>query len=204
MTFTLAQKILAATAILSTVYSTIIFVVYYDLMRPLSKSIAQLLPGLIIFCFGIAASILFNYPNLVFKQFFPVKSGFAKGVIGTVVFPLVGSSIRTITIIGGISALIDKMWFYWRGKRIYFFVRMMSVVSMAIIVGNTLFKFIFTDQKKLVKAISKLNKVGAWAASLLGALLVLVTIMAIPKLFARTPSNPPDKTPDDTTPSDAV
>lgn len=192
MTLTLAQKILAATSILTTVYSMLIFVVYYDLMRPISKSIAQLLPGLIIFSFGIAASIFFNYPALVFNHIFPVKSGFAKGIIGAVVFPLVGSSIRTITIIGGISAMIDKMWYYWRSRRLFFFIRMLSVISMGIIVGNTMFKFIFTDQKQIVKAIKKINQIGAWAGSGLGAILVLVTIMAIPHLFAKRPKTEPE------------
>lgn len=183
MTLTLIQKLLASLVVLTSLYATFVFVVYYDLVRPIKKSLFNLLPGLIIFGFGIAISIAIGNPDLIFKKLLPLKSGFAKGILGASVLPLVGASIRTLSIIGSLSSLIDKMWFYWRGKRLFFIIRMISVVYLIIIAGNVLFKVIFTDQPTLIKSISKLNKIGAWSASLLGTILLLVTIMALPHIF---------------------
>ncbi len=185
MTLTLIQKLLTAVVVLTSFYATFIFAVYYDLMRKISKSLFNLLPGLIIFGFGIAAALVFDQPDLIFKQIFPLKSGFARGILGATVFPLIGASIRTLSIIASSTLLIDKMWFYWRSKRLFFIIRMIGVVCMAIIAGNTLFKIIFTDQPTVIKGTTKLNIIGAWAGSILGTLLFLITIMALPHIFGR-------------------
>lgn len=185
MTLTLIQKLLAATVVLTSFYATFIFVLYYDLIRPISRSIFNLLPGLIIFGFGLAISMLFNSPDLIFKKMLPLKSGFAKGILGASVLPLLGASIRTLGIIASLSSIIDKLWFYWRNKRLFFLIRMVSVICLIIIAGNTLFKIIFTDQKTVMKGINKLNTIGTWSGSILGAIAILVTLLAIPHIFSR-------------------
>ena len=189
MTLTLTQKLMSAIIILTIIYSTLIFLVYYDMMRKLNKSVVQLLPGIIVFCFGIAANSFFKNPDFIFDQLLPIKSGFARGIIGLTIFPFVGASLRTLTVIGGLSLLIDKMWFYWQAQRISFVIRMTSVVAMAIIMGNTLFKFVFSEQKEIPLATKNLNIISASAGSFLGALLLLVTIMAIPHIFAKDESD---------------
>ena len=185
MTLSLMQKILLSNVILTSFFLTFIFVVYYDLMRKINNSLFQLLPGLIIFGFGIAVSILFGAPSLIFKQILPIKSGFAKGILGTVIFPIVAASTRTLSIIGSLSSLIDKMWFYWREKRLFFLIRMLSVICMVIIAGNTLFKIIINDQTTITKGVIRLNKIGAWSGTGLGILLFLITIMALPHIFGK-------------------
>ena len=185
MTLSLMQKILLSNVILTSFFLTLIFVVYYDLMRKINNSLFQLLPGIIIFGFGIAVSIIFGSPALVFKQILPIKSGFAKGILGTVIFPLVSAATRTLSIIGSLASLIDKMWFYWRQKRLFFLVRMLSVVCMIIIAGNTLFRIILTNQATITKAVSRLNKIGAWSGTGLGILLFLIAIMALPHIFGK-------------------
>ena len=74
-------------------------------------------------------------------------------------------------------------------QRIPFVIRMTSVVAMAIIMGNTLFKFVFSEQKEIPLATKNLNIISASAGSFLGALLLLVTIMAIPHIFAKDESD---------------
>ncbi len=185
MTLTLIQKLLTAVVVLTSFYLTLLFVVYYDLTRRISNSLFNILPGIIIFGFGIAISIIFDNPAFIFKQIFPLKSGFARGILGETVLPLVGASIRTLTIIASASSLIDKMWFYWLQKRIYFLIRMICILCMAIISGNTVFRIIFTDQQTIVKGINKLNTIGAWSGTMLGILLSLVTIMALPHIFGK-------------------
>lgn len=175
-----------AIVVLTTIYTTFIFIAYYDLVRPISKSLFNLVPGLIIFGFGIALSTIFNRPDLMFQKILPLKSGFAKGMLSSTVLPIIASSIRILSVIASFSAIIDKMWFYWQRKRLFFLIRMISVICMIIIAGNTLFKIIFTDQPTIIKGITKLNKIGAWATSILGAILLLVTIMALPRIFSRT------------------
>ncbi len=186
MTAVLLQKILASLVILTSAYLTFIFAVHYDLTRRLSSSIFQLLPGIIFFGFGLAISILFNHPDLIFKQILPIKSGFAKSIIGSTILPLIGTSIRTLSIIASLSALIDKMWFYWLKRRLYFIIRISAIIVMAIIAGNTLFKVIFVnDQASIARGVIKLNKIGAWSGSALGIILSLLTILAIPQIFAK-------------------
>jgi hypothetical protein len=185
MTLALMQKLLMSIVVLTTIYTSLIFIAYHDLVRPISKSLFNLLPGIIIFGLGIALSTLFNRPDLIFQKILPLKSGFAKGMLGTTVLPIVAVSIRILTILGSFSALIDKMWFYWRGRRLFFLIRMISILCMIVVAGNTLFKIIFTDQSRVVKGIAKLQKIGMWSTSILGALLLLVTIMAIPHIFSR-------------------
>jgi hypothetical protein len=154
-------------------------------MRNINSSLFQLLPGIIIFGFGIAISIIFSTPDLVFKQILPIKSGFAKGILGTVIFPLVSASTRTLSIIGSLSSLIDKMWFYWRQRRLFFIIRMLSVVCMIIIAGNTIFRIIINNPAVIAKGVTRLNKIGAWSGTGLGILLLLITIMALPHIFGK-------------------
>ncbi len=186
MTAALMQKLLASIVVLTSLYLTFIFMVYTDLTRKISRSLFHLLPGIIFFGFGLAISILFQNPDLILKKILPIKSGFAKGILGGTVFPYIGTSVRTMSIIGSLSSLIDKMWFYWLNWRIYYLIRLVAIIFMGIIAGNVIFKIIFvTNQATLVKATTKLNTIGAWTGSLLGAVLVLLTILAIPKLFSK-------------------
>ncbi len=186
MTAALLQKILSSLVILTTVYLTFIVAVYYDLTRPIGKSLFQLLPGIIFFAFGLAISILFKSPDVLFKSILPIKSGFARSMLGGIVLPYIGTAIRTMSIIASLTSLIDKMWFYWLGWRIFYIVRLLSVILMTIIAGNVIFKIIFVaDQSQLAKATAKLNVIGAWAGTILGICLVLITILAIPKIFAK-------------------
>lgn len=186
MTAALFQKILASLVLLTALYSAFIFAVHYDLTRKISKSLFHLLPGIIFFGFGIAISILFNSPTFFFKRILPIKSGFAKGIVGGIILPYIGTSIRTMTIIASLISLIDKMWYSWLSWRIPYIFRLIFVVLITIIPVNVLFKLIFNNnQSVLVKATSKLNVIGAWTGSLLGVLLALLTILAIPKLFAK-------------------
>jgi hypothetical protein len=120
----------------------------------------------------------------------PLKSGFARGILGSTVFPLIGASIQTLSIIGSLSLLIDKMWIYWRPKRIFFLARMTCIICMIIIAGNTLFKVIFTDQQEIIKNTKKLFKIGIWAGTGLGLILLLVTIMALPHIFGSKKEEP--------------
>ncbi len=143
------------------------------------------MPAIIIFGFGLAISIALRSPALIFKQLFPVKSGFAKEILASSVFPLISAATRTLSIIGSLSALIDKMWFYWRQKRLYFLVRMISIVCMIIIAGNTVFKIIFTEPSTIIKGVKRVNIIGAWSGTVLGTLLFLVTIMALPHIFGK-------------------
>ncbi len=185
MTLALMQKLLMAIVVLTTIYTTFIFIAYHDLVRPIGKSLFNLLPGLIIFGLGIAMSTVFNRPDLIFQKILPLKSGFAKGLLGTTVLPLVAISIRILSIIASFSTLIDKMWFYWQSRRLFFIIRMISVICMVVIAGNTLFKIIFTDQSTVTKGIAKLHTIGNWFTSVLGAILLLVTVMALPHIFSR-------------------
>lgn len=185
MTIAMIQKLVASMVVLTSFFLTFTFVVYYDLMRKLNNSILQLLPGLIIFGFGLAVSIIFGNPALVFKQLFPIKSGFAKTLLGSTVFPLISTTSRTLGIIGGLTSLIDKMWFYWRQERLLFLMRMISIVFMVVIAGNSIFKIIFTDPATIAKRISKVNTIGAWSGTVLGTILFLVTIMALPHIFGK-------------------
>lgn len=185
MTLALMQKLLMSIVVLTTVYTTFIFIAYHDLVRPISRSLFHLLPGLIIFGLGIAMSTLFNHPDLIFQKILPLKSGFAKSILGTTVLPLIAESIRILSVIASFSVLIDKMWFYWQQRRLFFLIRMTSVICMIVLAGNTLFKIIFTDQATVAKGIKKLHKIGNWSFSILGAILLLVTIMAIPHIFSR-------------------
>lgn len=186
MTAALMQKILASLVILTSMYLTFIFVVHYDLTRKISPSLFHLIPGIIFFGFGIAISTLLNNPALVFKKILPIKSGFAKALLGETVLPLIGASVRTMSIIASLSSLIDKMWFYWQRKRIFFIIRLSILIALGIVAGNTLFKVIFVnDPAAITKSIAKLKLIGAWSGSVLGVILALVTILAIPKIFAK-------------------
>lgn len=185
MTFSLIQKILLSNVVLTSFFLTLIFAIYYDLMRPINSSLFQLLPGIIIFGFGLAVSILFLNPALIFERILPIKSGFARGILSATIFPLVSASTRTLSIIGSLSLLIDKMWFYWRQKRLFFIIRMLGVISMIIVASNTIFKIILTDQSTIAKSVSMFNTIGAFSGTILGIILLLLTILALPYIFGK-------------------
>ena len=186
MTAALMQKILASFVVLTVFYTAFIFAMQHDLTRKLSRSLFHLLPGIIIFSLGVSISLLFANPAFFFKNILPIKSGFAKGIVGGFVLPYIGASIRTMSIIASLVSMIDKMWFYWRNSRIYYIIRLLSIIIITIIPVNVLFKLIFiNDQNVLTQATRKLNVIGAWSGSILGVVLVLLTILAIPQLFAK-------------------
>lgn len=185
MVLTLTQKLLLSNVILTSFFLTFIFVVYYDLMRSLSNAVLQLLPGILIFCFGMVASSIFSTPALIFKYLLPIKSGYARGVLAASIFPLVSAATRALSIIGGCSSFIDKMWFYWRQRRLFFPIRMLGVFSMLLIAGNTLFKIILTDQATIAKGAKNLYKIGTWLGTILGIVLFLITLLSLPRLFRR-------------------
>lgn len=186
MTAALLQKILSSLVVLTTVFFSFIVAAFYDLTRPIGRSLFQLIPGILFFGFGVAISILFKNPDLLFKNVLTIKSGFARGMLSGIIFPYIAATVRTMSIIAGFTSLIDKMWFYWLNWRMYYILRLFSIICLVIIAGNVIFKVIFeTNQSKLIKAASKLNVIGAWSASGLGVILLLLTILALPKIFAK-------------------
>lgn len=185
MTLVMIQKLIASMVIQTTFFLILIFIAYHDLMRRISNSIWQLLPGIGLFALGVGVSISLKQPDFIFAHLFPIKSGFARAIIGSSILPVISAATRTMTIIGSLTLLIDKMWYYWRLKRIPFLIRMQGVVFMIIVAGNTTFRVIFHDPAKLIKGVQKINMVGAWAATILGTILLLTTIMAIPYIFGK-------------------
>jgi len=111
MTLTLIQKLLTAIVVLTSIYATLIFAVYHDLIRSISKSLFNLLPSFIIFGLGIAISIVLTKPEMLFAKIFPLKSGFAKGILSSTVLPLVSASIRTVTTSGAWQHSLIKCGF---------------------------------------------------------------------------------------------
>lgn len=178
----LVQKLLISTIVLTAFYFALITALHYDLTRKITNSIFQLIPGILMFIVGMVASWLITDPAYVFSKLMPIKSGFAKGAIGPTI-PLIASSIQAMSIIACFTALIDKMWFYWRKQRLLYIIRLLVSIFMGIIAGNTLFSMVFIPPQKLTGAITRLNKVSATAGTVLGLIFILVTIMAIPHLF---------------------
>lgn len=176
MAAALNQKLIASVILLTVLYSTLIFITYYDLMRAIGRSLMQLLPGIAMLAFGAITNAIFLNPSFVFENLLPIKSGFAKGIIGTTIFPYVGASLGVLTIISGFSLLIDKIWFYWHTLRIPFLIRMLSVAAMVIITVDVLFNFIYIDLKELPDQTSKLSAIGIAAGVFLSVLLLLIIL----------------------------
>lgn len=178
----LVQKLLVSTISLTAFYFAFIIALHYDLTRKITNSLLQLIPGILIFMMGIFISQMLTDPTYVFSTLFPIKSGFAKGTLGPTL-PLIVASVRAMSIIACFTALIDKMWFFWRKERLSYIVRLLVTIFMTIIAGNTLFTMIFTPPNKLDGAINRLNAVSAAAGTLLGLIFLILTILAIPHIF---------------------
>jgi hypothetical protein len=185
MTLTLIQKLLMSIATLTSFYLLYTIALYRDLTRKISKSIFQFIPGILMFALGIAISRILGNPTLLFQTILPLKSGFAKGVLSTTVFPFIATSVRTLSIIAGLTALIDKCWFFWRSSRINYLFRLISVISMTIIAGNTVFKMIFADQKNLIEATQQLVVMSYGIGAFLGCIFIIVAILAMPHIFEK-------------------
>lgn len=185
MTAALMQKLLISMIVLTSFFLTFIFCTYYDLVRPIGNSLFQLIPGILFFLIGIATGALFCSPTFIFNQICPIKSGFAKELIGTTIFPLVSATARTLSIIAGLSSLLDKMWFYWRQQRIFLLARLLSVICMLIIAGNAVFTIIAADQSIVLKNVTKINYIGTRTGIFLGAVFLLITILALPYLCGK-------------------
>ncbi len=141
------------------------------------------------FTVGIIISRVLSNPETMFKNFLHVKSGTIKGILGATHLPLVATTIRTMSLIACLTALIDKFWFYWQNKRLSFIFRFIISICMTIIAGNTLFKIIFANQKQLINQIEINKKIGFWAGTGLGIILILIIVLAIPTLFANKKSD---------------
>lgn len=190
MTLTLIQKLLISVVSLTTFYLAFIRLLQYDLTRPISRSIFQVIPGFFMLGLGVAISYVMANPSLIFNTVLPLKSGFAKGVLSTTVFPLIAASVRAMSIIACITAFIDKFWFYWRNTRLLYLFRLASLIGMTIIAGNTLFKIIFASQPELKEGICQLDIVSWWLAASLGTVLFIVIIMATPQIFTKKSDQP--------------
>ncbi|SRR5579872_764164 len=178
----LVQKLLMSTIALTLFYSTFITALHYDLTRRITNSFWQVIPGILIFVMGIVFSQILTNPDYVFDNIFSIKSGFARGALGPTL-PLIAASVRVMSIVACLTALIDKMWFFWRKERLLYIVRLLVSIFMSIIAGNTLFVMIFNTPKTLTETISRLNTISAGTASVLGVIFILLTILAIPHLF---------------------
>ena len=178
----LVQKLLISTIALTAFYFAFITALHYDLTRKITNSLWQIIPGILIFVMGIFISQMLTDPDYVFKYLFTIKSGFAKGALGPNL-PLIVASVRAMSIIACFTALIDKMWFFWRKGRLLYIVRLFVTIFMSIIAGNTLFVIVFGSVKETAKAVIRLNTVSAGAGSILGLIFLLVTILAIPLIF---------------------
>lgn len=178
----LVQKLLISVIALTGFYFAFITALHYDLTRRITNSLWQIIPGILIFIMGIVISQVLTDPDYVFKNLFTIKSGFAKGALSPTL-PLVVASVRAMSIIACFTALIDKMWFFWRKGRLLYIVRLFVTIFMSIIAGNTFFVMIFGGPKDITKAISRLNTISAGASAVLGLIFLLVTILAIPHIF---------------------
>jgi hypothetical protein len=180
----LVQKLLMSTIALTGFYFAFITILHHDLTRKLTNSLWQIIPGILIFIMGIFISQVLTNPSYVFDILLPIKSGFARGALGPTL-PLIAASVWAMSIVAGLTALIDKMWFFWRKGRLSYIVRLLVTIFMSIIAGNTLFVLISNTPKTLAESINRLNAVSAGAGSLLGLILLLVTILAIPHIFEK-------------------
>ena len=190
MTLTLIQKLLISVVTLTSFFLIFIGLLHYDLTRKINKSIFQLVPGIIMFVLGIVLSNLLLNPQTIFKTIMPLKSGFAKGVLGSTVFPLIASTVRTMSIIACLTSFIDKFWYYWRSHRLIFIFRLIISISLTIIAGNTLFSIIFFNQKQLCAQILLINRIGFWASVTLGVILLLILILSAPSFFRKRKQEP--------------
>ena len=183
MNTVLLQKILISVVTLNTFYLVYIFALLFDLRRHINRSLFQLLPGALMFGIGMVISYVLSDPKLVFQYIFPIKSGFIKGALGTIHLPLIAASVRTMSVVTCLTAFIDKFWFFWRRKRIIFLFRMLIIIGLTIITGNTLFNIIMMDQKQLCKQIIVMNKIEFWSSITLGSILLIIVILATPTFF---------------------
>lgn len=185
MTAVLFQKILASVVILTTFFALYINALHFDLTRKINKSLLQLIPGILMFTFGVIIARILNDPSYIFKTVLPIKSGFTKSFLGAAIFPLIAASVRLMSIIACLTALIDKCWYFWRTNRINYFFRLLSTICMSIVAGNTMYKIIFTDQTERLYTAKKFVTLSYWVGLGLGSICILVVILAVPNLLHR-------------------
>ena len=183
MTVALLQKLMTSVVILTTFFALYIYALHTDLTRKINKSILQLVPGILMFMVGVFVARVLNNPEYIFKTILPIKSGFAKSILGTTMLPLIAASIRLMSIIACLTALIDKCWYFWRTTRINYFFRLLSTICMTIVAGNTLYKIIFTDKIERIYTTAKFITLSYWVGLGLGSVFVLVAILAVPNLL---------------------
>ena len=178
------QKLLASSMMLTAFFVIFVTLLHYDLTRKITKSLWQLIPGILILVFGIFMNYMLTDPAYVFTHLFPIKSGFARGAL-SLTLPMIVSAVKTMSIIACLTALIDKMWFFWLNERLAYLVRLFVSIFMGIIAGNTLFKITFSSPKELASSTARLKVLSTWSGTILGIILLLVTIMAIPHIFKK-------------------
>ncbi len=183
MNAALIQKLLISIAGLTAIYLTFINVLHQDLIRKISRSFAQLIPGILLVAAAFILSKILRNPELVFKYLLPIKSGTGRKIIGTNLLPLIAESIYTIGIITGLTAIIDKLLYFWRKKRLPYLLSLIIIILSTIIAAAALLAVISGEAGVTTRRTEQLHIVRLIATNILGITALILTIINITKLI---------------------
>lgn len=149
MNANLIRKLMISIVSLTTYFLVFIAAFHRDMTRPLSRSIAQLLPGLLMIFVGVAGSYVIGDPEF-FKSLLIIKSGFARKILGSTLVPLICNAMYGMSIIGGQFTIIDKLLFYLRHRRMPYTITLGAVVGLTSIGAITLIVTILGSQPLII------------------------------------------------------
>lgn len=133
MNAALLKKLLLSIAGISYLYAAFIFAFFYDMTRHITKSLKQIIPGILIIVTGIAINRVLTDPMLL-TDVLQIKSGFIKKAICSTIIPLLGASILTIGVTSGLLAIFDKLLYIAFGQRFPYLLTL--VITTVLTIGS--------------------------------------------------------------------
>ncbi len=173
MTLSLLRKLLASIAVITTFYLVFLGLLYRDLTRSINRSIRHIIPGLLMIFGGIIISRLLMDPNQI-RNILLIKSGFINKALKQIMLPYIASSVSLITMTGGQIAIMDKLLYIWRGKRLPYLITFITTIFIASIAGTALFVIIGEAQKTILESTQNIEQLYTILTTMLTPLTALL------------------------------
>ncbi len=183
MNVALIRKLMISIVSLTTYFLLFIGVFNRDMRRPLSRSVLQFIPGIVLGVVGVFLSRFIMDPDF-FKSILIIKSGFARKIIGSTLVPLIGNAMYSMGVIAGQIAIIDKLVFFLKNRRLPYIFALISIAGLSTIAAATLVVTIVGSQPLIIKTAEQMGDVGYTAGIILAiieGILIIGNVMRLVK-----------------------
>lgn len=185
MKIDLMRKLLFSVAALTSFYLGFIFALHEDLTKPIKSAAQRIVPGILMFIVGVVVHNFLLNPDLImeiipFKHgFLDIRSGFIRRAVVNTMLPFIAASVLEISITAAQIAIIDKLLYAWRRKRLPYLLALAAISFLVALSGMTLFALIMGDAKTIEETTRTITELNSSVILTLNTILLVLLFINI-------------------------